>query len=307
MTERKENEFTIPAGRLVQGSVYKGKTIDDDGNPLVFKTGQNAGQPRTEYYFAVAIPKGAEQHWGTTAWGQAIWNRGHADMAAAAGRPDFAWKVVDGDDATPDQSGRAPNTKPGFAGCWVAKFSGSFPASIFNADGSAQLTEPDVVQAGDYVQVFADVSGNGSRQSPGVYLNYKAVAFVGYSQEGRIQYSMDGTSIGFGQSPAPAGVSATPVGDFAAPVAPATPTPVGNATPPMSPAAPAPATPSAAPVPMSAPVAAAPVAPIAPAPAPEVLQAPTEPALTAKANGATYGQMIAAGWTDAQLTEHGYM
>jgi hypothetical protein len=29
--------------------------------------------------------------------------------------------------------------------------------------------------------------------------------------------------------------------------------------------------------------------------------------MTAKAGGATYAAMVAAGWNDAQLREHGYM
>ena len=52
-----------PPGRLVQGSLYKGSTQDAEGNPLIVKTGPNAGQSRVDYFFAVAIPKGSETHW----------------------------------------------------------------------------------------------------------------------------------------------------------------------------------------------------------------------------------------------------
>jgi hypothetical protein len=35
--------------------------------------------------------------------------------------------------------------------------------------------------------------------------------------------------------------------------------------------------------------------------------APAAPTLTAKAGGATYAQMVAAGWNDATLRQHGYL
>lgn len=75
--------------------------------------------------------------------------------------------------------------------------------------------------------------------------------------------------------------------------------PAGGWTPPAGAqpfaAAPAPAAPAAAPVPapVAPPAVAAPVAPVK--------------TMTAKANGATYEQFIAANWTDAQMIEQGMM
>ena len=66
-------EVLFPIGRMVCGSVYQGNNKDAEGNPLVIKKGPNAGQPRVDYYFAIAIPKGAETHWNQTPWGQIIY------------------------------------------------------------------------------------------------------------------------------------------------------------------------------------------------------------------------------------------
>ena len=64
--------LTLPVGRVVLGNLYKGNSTDIDGKPLVVKQGANAGQPRINFFFAVAIPKSGEQHWSQTAWGQQI-------------------------------------------------------------------------------------------------------------------------------------------------------------------------------------------------------------------------------------------
>ena len=49
--------ITTPVGRLVAGSPYKGSDKDAEGRPLVVKNGPDAGKPRLDFYFAVAIPK----------------------------------------------------------------------------------------------------------------------------------------------------------------------------------------------------------------------------------------------------------
>jgi hypothetical protein len=100
--------ITSPVGRIVMGSLYDPSTTDAEGKPLVVKTGPNAGQPRVNYFFALAIPKGAEPHWAHTPWGQQIWNVGNQAFPNAAQSPAFAWKIEDGDSQIPNKKGRKP-------------------------------------------------------------------------------------------------------------------------------------------------------------------------------------------------------
>jgi hypothetical protein len=214
MTAQNSVNLTTPVGRIVQGNLYEAQTKDMDGKPLVVKTGPNAGQPTVRYYFALAIPKGAERHWAETEWGAKIWAVGHAAFPAQAQRPDFAWKIEDGDSTVPNKKNRKPCDQEGFPRNWVMRLSSGFPPKIFNATGTVQLTEKDAVKPGYYVQVNLNVTGNNdANRNPGVYLNHSMVALAGYGQE--IQFGPDPASAGFGTAALPPGASATPVGGLA--------------------------------------------------------------------------------------------
>lgn len=292
-------DLLTPIGRLVAGSLYKGQTTDAEGRPLLVKNGPQAGQPRTDYFFAIAIPKGQEKHWAETAWGAKIWQTGHAAFPQGqAQHPQFAWKVTDGDSQIPNKRGIKPSSRPGYAGCWVLAFSSGFPPKIFNADGSQQILEPDAVKLGYYIQVFGNVSGNESMQQPGVFLNHGMVAFAAYGEE--IHIGPDASAVGFGGAPLPAGASAAPIGGAFNPAPPAA--PAVAAAPgipaPTAPTSPAPSA-STAPSPSSPPI----------TPAPQFLAPPAAPVrvMLPAAQGATYEQLIGNGWTDALLVQHGMM
>lgn len=278
--------FVTPPGRLVMGSLYKPNTTDADGNPLLVKSGPNMGQPKTEYFFALAIPKSGERHWGETEWGKVILAEGAQAFPQAYQSPTFAWKVVDGDSNVPNRRGVAPCTREGYPGNWVLSFKSGFAPRIYNKDGSGPSPEPDI-KLGSWVQVSAQVSGNNSTQQPGVFLNHQMVAFQGYGPE--IVVGPNPSAVGFGKAALPPGVSATPLGGMAAGAGPA--------------AAPQVMPPVAAPqiMPQVA-------APQMPPPNPAFLQPPA-PAkvMTAAAQGVPYEQWIAKGWTDDLLRAHGYM
>ena len=280
-----------PVGRLVQGSLYQGQTTNAENKPLTYRTGENAGQNRVDYFFALAIPKGTEQHWSETEWGKKIWTAGHAGFPQGqANAPTFAWKIKDGDSTVPNRVGRRPCDCEGFAGNWILNFSSSFAPSIYTADGSSQILEVNAVNLGDYIQVYGSVASNDAQQQPGVYLNHSMIALSGYGK--RIVVGADPKAVGFGQAPLPAGASATPLAQGFNP-APAVSTPATPPayTPPVT-QAPAPYTPI--------------LTPPVPAAAPVPPTAPVRVMLPA-ANGATYEQMIAAGWNDALLIQHGMM
>lgn len=270
--------FTSPVGRIVQGNLYVGSTKDAEGKPLVVKTGANAGQPRVDFFFAIAIPKGSETHWNQTKWGATIWKCGQESFPGGqANLRGFAWKVRDGDSEEPDTRGRPPRDREGFPGHWVLSFSSGYaPKTYYMVGRVPHLLEGEgQILPGYYVQVAGNVVGNGSLNRPGVLVNHGMVARIGYGPE--IVFGPDPTSAGFGQEPMPSGASATPVGTFqaaAGAVADSIPTTGGGYA-------------SAPPPP-----------PITPNRAFLMLPA---------AGGATHDAMIAQGWTDAQLVQHGMM
>lgn len=271
--------ITFPTARLVQGSLYKPSTTDQQGNQLVVKYGANKGQPRVDYWFRIAIAKGAETHWANTPWGQQIWAVGHAAFPAVVSSPGFSWKIDDGDDTTPNlqRKGKRNCDSEGWAGHWVVKFSGGFAPKIYRSEngGHTQIMEVDAVKPGYYIEVAGSLDGNNNEQKPGVYINHSLICLRAFGPE--ITFGPDVASAGFGVSPLPAGATMTPP-------------------------------PSAVPMP-------APVAQVIPAtPAPMVPPAPpaiypTNPvrAMTAAANGVPYEAYVAQGWTDVMLIQNGLM
>ena len=214
--------ITSPVGRIVMGSLYDPSTTDAEGKPLVVKTGPNAGQPRVNYFFALAIPKQGEPHWAHTPWGQKIWSVGNQAFPTAAQSPAFAWKIEDGDSQIPNKRGRKPCDNEGWPGHWILKFSGGFAPKIYQQEGAGyvQIMQKDFVKPGFFVEVAFGVEGNGSQSQPGVYLNHSMVCFRAYGQE--IVFGPDVNAAGFGQSPLPAGASMTPpAGAIPMPQAPA--------------------------------------------------------------------------------------
>lgn len=300
--------FKTRIGRIVWGQyLYEPRTTDFDGKPLPLKDGKE----QKFWEFAVAIAKApGETHWANSPEGTIIWAQGHADHPQGAQRPDFSWKVTDGDSTIPSKKGNKPCDNEGYPGHWVYTFRSGYPVKFVNSDGSAYLLEKNAVKSGDYVQVQASVKGN-TGASPGVYLNHNGVSLQGLGKA--IVGGIDLKAAGFGKDtgPIPAGMTpvGTPTGTGAAPPPPAPPgqQPPPPAPPPAStpqqvpqvPVTPAPGFVGAGATP---PPPGAPPAPPAPPPAP-----PAGPVMTAKAAGMTYAQFIAANWTDDALRREGYM
>lgn len=280
-------EFTTAIGRFLWGSMYEAQTKSFDGTPYTIKTpGPDFGKPAPRFQFGVAIPKGTEKQWWDTTWGKIIAAEGMTFPGNAAQRPDFAWKITDGDSTLAKKgSTQAINTKVGYAGHWVLSFSSSYPPKLFISDGNGgfkQLVEPNFIKRGYYVQVNGSVACNGNTNNPGIFLNHNMVCFSAYGDE--IQGGGDPMAAGFGGA-LPAGASAAPVGGSFAPAAgtPALPAVPGAVTMPAVPGAPAaPALPQT-----PAPVAATPV----------LVQVP----------GAQYTieACRTAGWTDQQIVDNG--
>lgn len=330
--------ITSPVGRIVMGSLYDPSTTDAEGKPLVVKTGPNAGQPRVNYFFALAIPKGPEPHWAHTPWGQQIWNVGNTAFPQAGQSPAFAWKIEDGDSQVPNKRGRKPCENEGWAGHWILKFSGGYAPKVYRADGAGyvQITDKDAIKPGSYVEVAFSVDGNGSTSQPGVYLNHSMVCFRAYGPE--ITFGPDVNAAGFGASPLPAGASMTPppsaipmpaMPAAAAPMYPGAPAPgmpqpaampavpvmpntgfvqVPPPAVPTHPGAAAPAVPGSMPYPIPGVAGANGVPGMMPSPSnPPAPPVPAARQMLPAANGIAYEAYIGQGWTDAQLVAHGMM
>lgn len=274
-----------PAGRLVQGDCFEGQTTDAEGRPLVIKNGPNAGQPRVDYFMAIAVPKTDPEVNKTIA---DIKTQARADFPSlfdASGNcinPAFAFKIIDGDSTVPNTRGIAPCTREGFPGHWVFNFSGGFAPKCYTAGGAELITDPARIKRGYYIRIYGSVSGNGSMQQPGVYLNHSMVEFVGYGEE--IITGPSGEAIFGGTAAAlPQGASATPVA-AATPIA----QPQQTVATPAAPATPVAPAPSFLNPPANTP------APPPPPPAAEV---------TYNLGGVEYtkAQLIANGWTEAQI------
>lgn len=307
------------SGRFIGGSLYKPRTHDEETKQrYTFKSGRLQGKNQDRYSVGVAVAKtAANAHWGAEpGWGATIWAEGHAAWPQGqAQRPDFSWKVTDGDSTIPNQNQKRPCDQPGYAGHWILWFTAMFeeggkPQVAVAVNGPAQWNgQPGLCEPGDYIEISGSVSGNEQPKKPGVYLNLGAVCLRGYHPEGRIISQRVDLSQ-FGSAALPSNMVTQPVGNVLAPAAP----------PPVPGAVPSVATPStpAAPMPPVQP-APAPSAPVVPnaavlgAPPPvTVPQPPAAPPAPTKQyamvhGDATYQAWIAQGWTDDTLRANGHM
>ena len=302
-----KQEIFFPIGRLVMGDLYTPSTKDQDGNPL--KT--LAGEDKVNYWFFVAIKKLGELHWKDTAWGKIIYSVGASAFPDKYEFDGFSWKIDDGDNADPlTKDRKAKKTmkncdREGFPGHWVIRFSSSFPSkigSILNTEKKfKELFQENAINLGDYIQVVGTVDGNGSTQSSGVYINPSLVALCGYGER-IFTGGANPDSYEWGGA-LPEGASTIPVSSTASPAPtstarPAVHTPAPMYTPPVA----------SAPAPAPYPQILTPAAPPMPAP-------PAPPAVVKLKVHATYNptgeltreQMLAAGWTDELLKQHGLL
>lgn len=300
-------EFTTGEMRLVWGDPFTAEVVMDDKTKLPKRDA--AGEIVMEYAFGAAAVKGDAEfnrlYGEFKAADMAEWPQFHGADGSVNPGVDFASKITDGDSFNKKGQPRAREGN-GYAGHWVVKFASKFPPTVFRAEGGAWVplagNTPDAegrpaLQPGDYIKVSGSTQSNKSTQSPGMYRNVNMVAI---QRKGVPIVRSADPNAAFGAAPAaPASMPAAaplPGGQgLAPPPAPASAVPPaapygGYAAPPPAPAAPA------APPP-------APVAPPAPPPAPVNPQRQ----MTAAAGATTYEAYIAAGWTDIQLIQSGFM
>lgn len=274
------SDILYPVGRMIAGSLYKMQPVMDNFGKQ--KIGKD-GAPMAEFNFGLAIPKGSETHWSQTPWGQEILKVGASAYPKEHVTPSFAWKIIDGDSTVPNKKGNLPSNQEGYKGNWIIWFKQGWAPKLVNADGSQQLSEPDSIVPGYYIQVYGSCKSNAPSPSPGVYQNPIAVALAAYGER-IVSIGVDTGSVGFGGGSLPVGASLVPLAGMSTPVA-ATLSPVPQTlglAPPPNPA-----------ILMTAPPPPPPAAPYR--------------QMTAKAGALTYEQMAGQGWTEVQMREHGYL
>lgn len=294
MTDTIDKE--TPIGRMVQGNPLEIITKNMKGQPLTDKQGNS----RVEYFFAIAIAKTDPglnpllQHAQEVA--QQAFPGGQAQL------PTFSWKIVNGDDPV-------NKDKTGFPGHYIFKCKSGFPITCFSKGGKSVITDKEHIKRGYYLRAYISFKGNGETESPGLYINCKAVEMYAYGEE--IAVGPNGEEL-FGQGPTtiPAGASDAPIATGGMPGAtqvpggvssvpgmlgatgvPGTTTPGATGTPPAT------GTPGA-------------IAPTGNFLNPQGPPAPGNPpkkTMTEKTGGLPYEAYVKQGWTDAQLIAHGYM
>lgn len=270
-------DILFPVGRMIGGSMYKPQPKTDRKTKLPVMA-RDGVTPVVSYSFGLAIPKQGETHWAQTAWGAIIKSVGDTANPGISQRPDYAWKIVDGDSTIPNTKNKRPADQEGYKGNWVIWFSQGWAPKLVNANGTIDLLEPDSVMPGYFLEVLGSVAPNNSVDSPGVYLNPVCVALAGYGE--RIESSgIDAAAVGFGAGRPVAGMSQTPVAGMT-PSAPNQPVNGPNGT-------------SWQPAPNTA------FLNMPPPPKPAHVMTPT-------ATG-TYDQYVQAGWSDAQMVQAGVM
>lgn len=180
--------FVSPVGRLVQGDPFTPQTKDMQGNPR-----------KTPQYFIGVAYKKTDPQWPAF---EAI-IRGEAqasfrdffDDKGNCKHPSFSFKIIDGDGL--DGNGKPNSAKEGFAGCWVVRFTSTYPPECYPIDSFTPLMG-EGMKKGDFIQVSGNVKGNDNRQKPGVYVNLSKVKLRSVGEE--IKTGPDAATI-FGDAP----------------------------------------------------------------------------------------------------------
>jgi hypothetical protein len=170
-------EILTPIGRIVGGHPMKRNPVTQ-----TTPTGQvipvmqaDGATPAMDTYVGLAIPKGPETDWKQTEWGGKIvsaaqlgWPNGEYNS------PNFAWKIIDGDSQVPNQKGKKPCDREGYPGHWIINASTRMIVRCYHVgqyDPAQQIQNPEEIKPGDYGRLFIQAKANNPSQSPGVYLN----------------------------------------------------------------------------------------------------------------------------------------
>ncbi len=185
MVEKKNYyNFTTPIGRLVSGSPSQFRKTNQRGEPLVYKSGVNIGEPKREYSLGVAyrktqpdVPKFIRElrEHAAKEWPQLFDGDGNCVFE------DFAGKITDGDSTKMNKKQRRPCDNPEWKGCWVVWFT-SDREPVCVSSGARELIPAAGIKTGYYVRIKASTCKN-TGDTPGMYMNLEGVELSGYGPE----------------------------------------------------------------------------------------------------------------------------
>lgn len=175
-------QLTTPVGRLVQGDCFEPQKTD---KPKLIKSGPKAGQPVEEFFIALAIdknnPEYAPFYEKLCSETRRLWPELFNDQGVC-NRPNFAYKIIDGDSKIPNQNGKIPCERPGFPGHWILNCSTGFKPYIFERGGIHELTDKNAIKRGYFIRLEVAIRSNKYSQRPGIFMNPTKVEFVGYGE-----------------------------------------------------------------------------------------------------------------------------
>ena len=229
-------------GRIVMGHPVKRQTMTDDKGNKLFN---DDGTTKTQHFFVLAVPKGAEQDWKQTEWGQKVLQvASNGYRNGEVNRPDFSWKVEDGDSQIPNKKGRKNCDTEGHPGHWIIKCTTQLHCPCFPYNKYSPfdaITDENAVKCGDYYMISIECADNTNKgapaKTPGVYMNPKASVFIRSGVEivgaGSVdaQQLFGGVVIEGAEQPMMSAPQSQPLQAQHAPVAQAAPTPQASATP----------------------------------------------------------------------------
>lgn len=184
MAEKKYYNFTTPIGRLVSGAPSLFRTTNQAGEPLVYKTGVNKGEPKREYSIGIAFKKTQSDVPAfireLTGYAAQEWpNIFDDDLNCSYDA--FSSKITDGDSTKMNKKQRRPCDNPEWEGSWVIFFTSDREPTCVSAGAAALIPAKDI-KTGYYVRVKASTVRN-SGDTPGMYMNLEGVELSGFGPE----------------------------------------------------------------------------------------------------------------------------
>lgn len=176
MTTQANGNSQMVQGRILWTtgkSLFEGKAKTDynTGVPVL----DVAGQPKIEYGFGLAVPKGTEEF--NTLWA-AMYAEAYTIYPSGQLPPDFAMKFKDGDGI--DDKGKPFADREGYAGHIVIACTTMIPIKYFIHDGANSILVNDGIKTGDYVNVQLTIKGHPAvgRGKAGLYMNPNACQLI---------------------------------------------------------------------------------------------------------------------------------